>query len=171
MEWAELVAAAPDLAGSAQEAFARSGFGLIGTVRRDGTPRISPVEVHFVDNRLVLVLIAGTRKVRDLDRDPRVLLRTPVTDAAAPEPEITVRGRVRELVDDRLRGTIADAVQSRSGWRPHPSWRFFALDADAASCVEWNGDEMRLTRWDTAHGLRPTQRRRLDMHESRYIDI
>jgi hypothetical protein len=32
-------------------------------------------------------------------------------------------------------------------------------DVDAASCIDWIDDEIRLIRWDEVHGLRPTERR------------
>ncbi|MFC9994951.1 pyridoxamine 5'-phosphate oxidase family protein [Nocardia sp. NPDC127526] len=171
MDWAEFERAAPDLAAQVGAAFGRFGFGLAGTIRRDGTPRVSPVEIHFVRGRLMLAVIAETRKARDLARDPRILIRTPVTDAATPESESTLRGRVRPAADPAQRAATAAAIETRSGWRPQESWRFFAVDLEAVSHVEWHGDEMRLTRWDTTRGLRPAERRRLDMAVSGYVRV
>jgi Pyridoxamine 5'-phosphate oxidase len=52
----------------------RFGFVYLGTVRRDGAPRISPVEAHIVDGHLMLVMVAVSQTLRDLARDPRVNL-------------------------------------------------------------------------------------------------
>ncbi|WP_459958692.1 hypothetical protein [Nocardia sp. IFM 10818] len=129
------------------------------------------MEIHFVRGELMLVMIAGTYKVRDLGRDPRALVRTPVCDAAEPGDESSVRGRVREVGDEGQRAATAAAVEARSGWRPRDSWRFFAVDIDAVSHTEWRGDEMVLTRWDAGRGLRPAERRRLDMAVSGYLRV
>ncbi|MBF6327731.1 pyridoxamine 5'-phosphate oxidase family protein [Nocardia transvalensis] len=171
MEWAAFEKAAPALARRVRDGLARSGFGLVGTIRRDGTPRISPVEVHLVGAQLMLVMVADTQKVRDLVRDPRVLVQTPVTDPDTPEDEIALRGRVHEITDAQQRVATAETVHAHSGWRPRDSWRLFAVDLDSVSCMQWRNDELRLMRWDTAHGLRPTERRRLDMEASRYVPI
>lgn len=168
MHWGDFRQAAPSLARRVQEEIERFGFVLVGTVRLDGSPRISPVEVHFVRQHLMLVMIAGTQKVRDLDRDSRVLLRTPVTNPGTPECDVQLRGHVVG-VGEAQRNATADSVQAASGWRPHDSWRFFAMEVGAASCIEWVEDEMWLTRWDHVHGLQPTERRLLDMEESRYL--
>lgn len=44
MNWADFRLAAPDLAAAGERLFERTGVVLVGTIRRDGSPRISPVE-------------------------------------------------------------------------------------------------------------------------------
>lgn len=170
MYWGGFEQAAPELAERVRAEIERFGFVLVGTLRRDGTPRISPVEVHFVLHHLMLVMIAGTRKACDLDRDSRVLLRTPVTNPAHPECDVQLRGHVVD-VDAMQRKATADSVEATSGWRPRTTWRFFSVAISAASYIEWREDEMRLVRWDEVRGLRPTERRLLDMEVSRYLPI
>ncbi len=170
MDWGGFGLAVPRLAERVRGEVERFGFVLLGTVRRDGTPRISPVEAHFVQQHLMLVMIAGTWKVRDLERDSRVLLRTPVTNPATPECDLQLRGRVFG-VDEPLRTVTADSIQATSGWRPHETWRFFSVAIREASCIEWDEDEMRLIRWDEVRGLRPTERRLLNMERSQYLPV
>jgi hypothetical protein len=74
VKWADFETAAPELATQGRELIERFRFVLAGTIRRDGTPRISPVKAHIVRGHLMLVMIAGTLKARDLLRDPRILL-------------------------------------------------------------------------------------------------
>jgi hypothetical protein len=69
MRWVDFEAAAPDLGAAARSVVERAGFVYVGTVRRDGAPRISPVEAHFVRGQLMLVMIAKSRKAQDLGRD------------------------------------------------------------------------------------------------------
>ncbi|MDI3423842.1 pyridoxamine 5'-phosphate oxidase family protein [Streptomyces luteolus] len=169
-DWAGFAQVAPDLARRARAAAERCGFVLVGTIRRDGTPRISPVEIHFVRHQLMLVMIAGSHKARDLDRDPRLVLQTPVTHPASPEPEAKLRGHVID-VDETQREATAASIEAASGWRPRNTWRFFAVTLNAANYIEWQEDEMTLSHWDNVNGLRPAERRRLDMEASRYVPV
>ena len=65
-QWANFEAAAPLLAAHGRKLIARFRFVLVGTIRSDGTPRISPVEAHIVGGHLMLVMIPGTLQARDL---------------------------------------------------------------------------------------------------------
>lgn len=170
MPWADFEVAAPELAAEARAAMERLGVVLLGTIRRDGTPRISPIEAHVVDGRLMLVMVAGSRKARDLSRDPRIVLQSPVSEPEDPGTELKLRGRVVE-VDDAQRDATADAIEAASGWRPRRTWRFVSVEIESAASLEWIEGDMLLTRWDRAHGLAPTERRRLDLDESRYRRI
>jgi hypothetical protein len=167
MCWADLEAAAPELARAARALIERLGFVYVGTVRRDGAPRISPVEGHIVRGRLMLVMVAGSEKVRDLARDPRVTVQSPVTDPGDPGSELKLRGRVID-VDAEQQDATADAVEAASGWRPQPSWRFFSVVAETVAVLEWEHGELVLHRWSRRRGLRPAARLHLDTAASAY---
>src|SRR6476469_2858817 len=160
MSWEHLETGAPALGRAAHTLIERAGFIYLGTLRRDGTPRISPVEAHIVRRQLMLVMVAGSRKVRDLERDPRVTLQSPVTDAGDPGSELKLRGRVAE-VGAAQRDATAAAVEAASGWRPRPSWRCVAVDVEWAALLVWEHGELVLSRWDRDRGVRPTARLRL----------
>jgi hypothetical protein len=167
--WHIVAAQAPALAATAQELFDRFGFVFVGTIRADGSPRVSAVEVHVVDGHLMLVMVAGSLKARDLVRDSRLAVQTPVTDAGNPGDEVKLLG-VARAADPPLREAAADAIHTTSGWRPEPSWRFYDVAVRTASLLSWIPEEgdMVLTRWDVEHGLRAGERRRLDMQASLY---
>jgi hypothetical protein len=167
MQWAEFEQAAAELSARARAVMDRFGFVLLGTIRRDGTPRISPIEAHVVDGDLMLVMIAGSRKAADVARDPRIVLQSPVTEAEDPGTELKLRGRVVEVGDAQRRAT-ADAIEAASGWRPEASWRFLSVEIESVAVLEWVEGEMLLSRWDRRRGLRAAERRRLDVEESRY---
>lgn len=167
--WGDFAVAAPPLAAQAQDLFERFGFVFVGTIRADGTPRISAVEVHLVRGHLMLVIVAGSQKANDLRRDRRLVLQTPVTDPSDPGAEFKLRGTAL-AVDAGLRADTTRTVQATSGWRPRESWQFVDVRVRTAALLAWTPQEgdMLLTRWDRDHGLRATQRRRLDLEESRY---
>ena len=168
LRWAEFAAAAPELAAHGHALIERFGFVLIGTIRADGTPRISPVAVYLVKGDLMLVMIPGTHKARDVLRDPRIVLQSPVTEAAEPGAEFKLRGHAVEATAERLRTATADTVETVSGWRPLQSWLFLSITVQAAAHVAWAGEEMTLTCWDHKLGLRGPERRRLDPRAGMY---
>jgi hypothetical protein len=165
--WADLERLAPELAASGRELLERFGFVLVGTIRKDGTPRISPVEVQLVNGHLMLVMIPHSRKARDVRRDPRVVLQSPVLQAQDPGDELKLRGRVVE-VDEAQRTVTTDAIEARSGWRPHPSWLFLSLDIESATHISWHAGDMVLTRWDAGRGVPASKRLRLDLPAGEY---
>jgi hypothetical protein len=104
-------------------------FVLVGTIRRDGTPRISPVEARLVHGHLMLVMIPGTLKARDLLRDPRILMSSPIAHPDDPNREFKLRGHVVEIRDPELREAAGTSLPSTSGWIPQrePQTRFSAV--------------------------------------------
>ena len=74
--WGEFVGADPAFGHLAQERIERDGLVLVGTLRRNGWPRISPVEPLIVDGRLYLGMMSQSRKALDLRRDPRCVVHT-----------------------------------------------------------------------------------------------
>ncbi len=137
-QWADFEAAAPELAAQGRELIESFRFVLAGTIRRDGTPRISPVEAHIVGGHLMLVMISGTRKAGDLLRDPRILLNSPVK---------------------ALREITAVAIKAASGWQPPQGWHFFSIDIEDAAFIAWKAGEMQMARWNRDRGLDHVTRR------------
>jgi hypothetical protein len=138
--WAEFEQAAPELAAAGRERIERHGFMLLGTIRRDGTPRISPVEVRIVEGRLAMCIVRGSAKERDVRRDPRVVLHSPMLNADDPNEEFKLRGRLVEVTDPRLR-------EAAALWTAPPEFDVFALDTETAALVAWSKGEMTVRRW------------------------
>lgn len=64
MRWNEFRSMCPELAGIAQRRLEERYLCLIGTLRQDGWPRISPVEPFIVDGELMMGMMKGSRKAR-----------------------------------------------------------------------------------------------------------
>jgi Pyridoxamine 5'-phosphate oxidase len=163
--WADFEAAAPQLAAQCRELIEHFRFVLVGTIRRDGTPRISPVEAHIVSGHLMLVMISGTLKARDLLRDPRILLNSPITNPDDPNPEFKLRGRAVETQDQALGEATAEAINTVSGWRPPEGWHFFSIDIEDVAFIAWEGGVMQMTRWNRTRGLDHVTRRTAVLEE------
>jgi hypothetical protein len=152
MIWADFQAAAPDLARQGKGCFESTGVALLGTLRRGGSPRISPVEPFFAGRHLLLGVMARSAKSRDLQRDARCALHSAVTAPDADEAEFKLYGRAEEVRDEAVRSSRPDAW-----WASHPpeAARVMSVDIERAELVSWNleAGEMNLTRWTAARGL------------------
>ena len=107
LTWEQLEQAAPEIAAHGRELIERFQFILVGTLTKDGSPRITPVEAYIVDGHLLANMIPGSLKARDLLRDPRAYVHAPVT-AKEGSPEFKLAGRAEVLADETLRGKLDD---------------------------------------------------------------
>src|SRR5262245_66489877 len=71
---------------------------LLGTLRRDGSPRISPIEPYIVEGQLLIGAMAWSAKVGDLRRDPRYVLHSVVTGPDSGEGELKLYGPAVEAL-------------------------------------------------------------------------
>ena len=134
MIWEDFRLRAPKLARIGEERFERSGLVLLGTLRKNGWPRISPVEPYIVDGHLYLGMMWQSRKALDLLRDPRCTVHSVVSRRDGSEGEFKVYGRSVDIRDPEMRERFADAVNERIGWRPEePEFHLFSVDVDSAS--------------------------------------
>ena len=106
--WGEFAAAAPGLAAEGRRLLYARGHGeaLLATVRGDSLPRIHPVSVGIVDDRLYAFIIVGSPKHADLERDGRYAMHTH-QDPEAPN-ELMIRGRARLADDPDERARVAN---------------------------------------------------------------
>jgi nitroimidazol reductase NimA-like FMN-containing flavoprotein (pyridoxamine 5'-phosphate oxidase superfamily) len=100
--WTDFAGAHPELADRVRQCFAIRKHATLATLRRDGSPRISGVEVKFADDGLYLGMMLGSLKALDLRRDPRLALHCPTEDTPEPDPrswlgDAKVAGRATEV--------------------------------------------------------------------------
>lgn len=148
VRWADLENDAPRLAERAHERLVRPGVVLVVTMRRDSTPRLSPVEPLLLDGDLWLSMMWQSRKVADLLADDRILVHSIVTRPEGDEGEMKVRGRAVPVDDPHRRVRYCDAVQSL-GWRPvEPFFHLFVIDIADVTAIRYgsNGDQ-HVARW------------------------
>jgi|SRR5688572_14199849 len=84
--WNDFASAEPDFSRRVLDIFLTQKHMTMATLRRDGSPRISGTEAQFVDGELVLGMMPGSLKSRDLTRDPRLALHSPTFDAPENDP-------------------------------------------------------------------------------------
>jgi hypothetical protein len=107
--WARFADHEHDIAVLGERIFSKYGIAYIGTVRQDGSPRVTPVTPVIIDGHLYLGLMPDSPKKRDVDRDERCVIH------GLPGPndaEISVRGVARPLDSAEVETLFAKAPPS-----------------------------------------------------------
>ena len=90
----------------------------LATVLPDGSPHTAPLWVDTHGERIVFLTGPGSRKARNLRRDPRVALS--LTAADNPFEPVVVRGRVIEWIDGAAAWEIVDRIAAKYIGGPYP---------------------------------------------------
>ena len=152
MNWEGFEKAAPELALLGRGRFESTGMAMLGTIRADGSPRISPCEVFIVDGELLLGMMWQSKKALDLVRDPRLAVHSTTCDRAGTEGDFKLYGRVVDVTDAHLRERYAETLQETIDWRPEEPYHLFRADIERAGFIVF-GPEQRALRWTQTDGL------------------
>ncbi len=112
MNWAAFAEAEPDLARVTEDRFGAFTHHVLATLRKDGSPRTSGLEVRFLDGELWLGMMPGSLKVLDLRRDPRFSLQAnPGEGTGMGGGDVRVSGRAVEVGDGEARAGYVKEVE------------------------------------------------------------
>ena len=95
--------------------FERPNHAVLGTVRSDGSPQVTPVWVMLEGDRVVVNSAKGRAKVRNVQRDPRATVT--VLDEADWNRWVSVEGPVLEVTEEGAR-EHADVVSQHYDGKP-----------------------------------------------------
>ena len=153
MRWSEFVAACPEIGKLADRRFRADELAFLGTVRPDGSARVSPCELDFVEGELMLGMMWRSQKALDLRRDPRITVHSATADRMNPDGDVKVRGTATEITDAPTRARYREVVRDRIDWAPdEPEFHVFALDVEHAAYIRFGKDSVALV-WTQATGL------------------
>lgn len=113
--WADFEHERPELADSIRERFEQGRDHILATLRVDGSPRVSGIEIAFLDGEIQLGMMHGSRKLADIQRDPRVALHAATLTAAGADGmpvDAKLSGRA-EIYVDRIDEDHPGAAQLR----------------------------------------------------------
>ena len=148
--WAEFEADQPALAASVRRRFDVRKHKTMATLRTDGSPRISGIEVEFADGQVYLGMMPDSVKLRDIQRDPRLALHGPTEDPPEGAPanwpgESKIAGRA--VAVDFPDSPVAGAGR-------------FAVDISEVVFTHLNeaGDRLVIESWQPGRGYRRSER-------------
>ncbi|MFF4348041.1 pyridoxamine 5'-phosphate oxidase family protein [Streptomyces sp. NPDC001530] len=154
--WAAFTTAEPDLAKTVEDRFGNFTHHVLATLRKDGSPRTTGIEVRFLHGELCLGMMPNSLKALDLRRDPRFALQAnpgPGTDMGG--GDVRISGRAVEVLDPEALRRYADEVHP-----PDPS-AFHCFRADLTEVVRTSVEDEKylvLQIWRPGEDLRIVKR-------------
>jgi hypothetical protein len=110
--WAAFTTAEPDLAEKIENRFGSFTHHVLATLRKDGSPRTTGLEVRFLHGELWLGMMPNSLKALDLRRDPRFALQAnpgPGTEMAG--GDVRISGRAIEVEDSAAKAAYVKEVE------------------------------------------------------------
>lgn len=98
MSWQEFQEQSPELASKGFEKLNRK-IAYLATIKRDGSPRLHPIQAFINDGMLFTFTEPSSPKIRDLQRDGRYALHCSVCFEDEPQIEFLISG-VAEVITD-----------------------------------------------------------------------
>lgn len=139
--WVALRHDEPELAEAVRAAFTANVHHVLGTIRPDGSPRLSGTEVEVGADAVTIGMMPGSRKLADVHRDPRVEIHSAPLDEKLRHGDAKLRGRVRP-----------------NGPTTGPPGSSFVVEIELVSLVRVEGDELVLDVWRPGDGRRTIRR-------------
>jgi PPOX class probable F420-dependent enzyme len=96
----------------------RANYAHIATLMPDGAPHSVPVWIDLDGDNLAFLTGPGSRKARNLERDPRVAIS--IIDADQPNVSVLIRGQVVERVEGERAWEIIDRISQKYIGQPYP---------------------------------------------------
>ena len=148
MKWQEFARQDPAMAALGQERLDRNGLIMLATLRKNGWPRISPVEPLFFNGQLYLGMMWQSQKALDLLRDPRCSVHNAVSDRHGSEGEFKVYGRATAVTNAAELKGYSDAMAQKIGIEfDGQEFHCFAIDIDSAAANTLVGEQFQHQVW------------------------
>jgi hypothetical protein len=134
--WQDVADSEPGFAAEVREVFDAHLHKTIATLRRDGAPRLSGLELGFTAGDVTFGMMPRSRKVADLRRDPRAEVHSASVIVKGEEEswagDARISGRVREITDPVERSRYTDAPPEA-----HP---LFVLEVERVVRIKLEGN-------------------------------
>ncbi|MFE9121146.1 pyridoxamine 5'-phosphate oxidase family protein [Streptomyces sp. NPDC007172] len=151
--WSAFHQAEPRFAALAEARFKKYRHQVLGTLRKDGSPRVTGLEVEFRDGELLLGMMPGSMKALDLLRDPRCSLQAnPGPDAEMADGDVRVSGRAVRVTDPAALASFVEQVT------PPEPFLLFRVEPTEVVYTGIENEEMVLRVWRPGTALRTLRR-------------
>ena len=165
--FADVESAEPDLADRARAVVLSSTTNVVlGTIQRDGAPRLSGADPYFHDGQLRIWSMPGARKGQDLRRVPRrcgaqhpvgfAMLRDGAAEVGAADAKVS--GAAVLTTDAGEHAAFRSWLTSERGFEPPEDWDLFTIDIDTVTVISADTGQLVVDRWSPTDG-RKTMRR------------
>ncbi|MFI1936822.1 pyridoxamine 5'-phosphate oxidase family protein [Streptomyces purpureus] len=153
MSWAGFAAAEPDFAAVVRRRFEAYTHHVLATLREDGSPRLSGLEVDFRFGELWLGMMPNSHKVRDLLRDPRFnVLANPGSGTDMGGGDVRVGGQAVEVTDPET----VDRYVKETG--PPLPFHLFRVELTEVVRTSVDGEDLVVQSWAPDRPLRRVRR-------------
>ena len=152
--WADFEREAPELAGAVHRRLTATLHTILGTLRSDGAPRLTGLEVHFGEGDLWLAMMPDSRKADDLRRDPRFALHS-APDVELVDGDAKVSGRAVPVTDE---DTVARFVARLPQALPDSGMALFRGELTDGSLARVEDGFMVIDIWHPGEPLRQIRR-------------
>ncbi|MFI2214596.1 pyridoxamine 5'-phosphate oxidase family protein [Streptomyces sp. NPDC020141] len=140
--WADFLAAEPELAATVRARFERHRHHVLATLRKDGSPRVTGLEVIFREGELWLGMMPGSVKALDLRRDPRLAVHAnPGADDSMDGGDVKIAGRAAEVLDAAEIARFGDAIGQP------PPFHLFRVTLTEVVRTSVRGDHLLIQSW------------------------
>ena len=153
MNWQSFADQSPELASLLLARFESTELLMLGTLRKNGWPRISPVEPEFVGDELMLGMMWRSPKALDLERDSRIVVHSTLSDRHDLSGDFKLYGHARPVEDAPRRDAHRAAIKARIDWEPTEPYHVFAVDIVSAGFVTFAEPRFGLA-WEADGDLR-----------------
>jgi hypothetical protein len=155
--FAEVESTEPRFAARVRASFDAHAHKFLATLRPDGSPRISGIEMKFVAGEPWLAGMPGSVKFTDLRRDPRFALHSGSSEPDAFEADPKLSGRATAVTDDEERRHYAAAAGVPA---EHMGFELFRVELEQVVLVALDDEKTALliSSWRPGRGLTTTAR-------------
>ncbi len=149
VSWADFEQDASDLAQRVRARMESHRHVVMGTLRRDGSPRLSGMEAPIRSGHLWLAMTPGSLKASDLRHDPRFALHSAPDSERLPDGDARIAGIV----------AVADSTQQAEFIAGHrypiedpSSMELFTARIGRVVLVRVDGDRLLIESWTPSAG-------------------
>ncbi|MEU1847988.1 pyridoxamine 5'-phosphate oxidase family protein [Streptomyces sp. NPDC019990] len=152
--WAAFATAEPNLAGTVEKRFGAYTHHVLATLRKDGSPRTSGLEVRILGGELWFGMLPGSLKALDLRRDPRFALQAnPGEGAGMGGGDVRISGRAIEVDDAETKARYVEEVEP-----PEPFHLFRTELTDVVRTYVEDDEYLVVQIWTPGNPLRTVKR-------------
>ncbi|HEY4376557.1 MAG TPA: pyridoxamine 5'-phosphate oxidase family protein [Acidimicrobiales bacterium] len=158
--WHDVELAVPDLAQRAHGILASTTNCVLGSLRRDGSARLSGIDPFFIEGDLLFGSMPDARKGRDLKRDPRMSLHSipwesrKVRDGREDpgEGDAKLTGLAVVVTDPAAFAAVAAVQGGEHDASSPPDYDLFRVDVLDLVVVAVADAQLVIDRWSLADG-------------------